>query len=89
VVRRGLRLPGARPLACGIARWPAGFAGPGAPEAAVVLRGWRTPDYEALVTTEPAWPGPVGTRAVHVEVSRLGFAACRPALVTAGARTAA
>jgi hypothetical protein len=47
VVRHGLGLPGARPIACPMDGWPYGVLRPDG--AVPEVRGWRTPDYDALV----------------------------------------
>jgi hypothetical protein len=86
VIRRGLRLPGARPIACRMDGWPYGVIQLGGPEP--VVHGWRTPAYEALVLAypagphpagpEPAWPDSAAGHVVHVRVSGAGFSACGP-----------
>jgi hypothetical protein len=83
---RGLRLPGARPLACRMDGWPYGVIQFGGPEP--VVHGWRTPAYEALVLAYPsapdpggpvrAWPDSAAGHVVHVRVAGPGFPACRP-----------
>jgi hypothetical protein len=76
IVRRGLGLPGAQPLACPMEGWPYGvvrFDG-----VVPLVRGWRTPAYEALVLDYPAGPEPARGHVVHLRASRFGFGACRP-----------
>jgi hypothetical protein len=87
VVRRGLGRPGARPIACPMEGWPYGVLRPDGvvPE----VRGWRTPDYDALVLAYPAGPDPAGGAVVHVRASRRGFTGCRAGGGAAGSRGAA
>ena len=70
VVRRGLGLPGAAVIPC----LAPGLAPPAEPgDAEYTIRGWRTPDYTAIVSTYPGWPEGAGTRVVSVHVVR-GYA---------------
>lgn len=76
ILRRGLALPGARRLACRMEGWPVVSYSLGGPEPTV--RGWATPDYQALVSTYPARLDSADAHVVHLQVSRLPFAACLP-----------
>ena len=89
VVRRGLANPGARPLTCRMEGWPFVRYTLGGPEPTV--RGWQTPEYQAIVHTYPASVAdpastadaasiadPAGAHVVLSRVSRAPFAACLP-----------
>ena len=76
IIRRGLGLPGARPLACRMDGWPYGELR--LDGTVPMVHGWRTPDYDALVLAYPAGPYPAQRHVVHVRVTRFGFVACQP-----------
>jgi hypothetical protein len=76
IVRRGLGLPGraaARLPDGGMAVWRHALDG-----VVPLVRGWRTPAYEALVLAYPAGHEPARGHVVHLRASRFGFGACRP-----------
>jgi hypothetical protein len=75
-VRRGLALPGARPIACPMDGWP--YAVLRSDGGVPAVRGWRTSDYAALVLAYPAGPDPARGAVVHLRASRRGFPGCRP-----------
>jgi hypothetical protein len=77
VVRRGLGRPGARPLTCPMEGWPYGVLQPGGGGVVPEVRGWRTPDYDALVLAYPTGSDPAGRAVVHLRAFRHGFIGCR------------
>lgn len=87
VLRWGLRRPGARPIACPMQGWP--YAVLRSDGVVPSVRGWRTPDYAALVLAYPAGPGPADGAVVHLRASRRGFPRCQPGAQAAGAPGAA
>ena len=87
ILRRGLGLPGARPIACPMQGWP--YAVLRSDGVVPEVRGWRTPDYDALVLAYPAGPDPARGAVVHLRASRRGFAGCRAGAAAAGPSGAA
>jgi hypothetical protein len=75
VIRRGLGLPGARPIVCPMEGWP--YAVLRSDGVVPQVRGWRTLDYDALVLAYPAGAEPARGAVVHLRASRRGFAGCQ------------